>query len=251
MKVGSVLILFVVIHLTACNKQSGLNGNLSSTQSSSAKEGCDAIDPANFVEHVSNQYFPLVPGTVFQYLNTVVEDGQTTTTNVEVTILDETKIIEGVHCQAVHDVVTEDGGTTEDTYDWYAQDKSGTVWYFGEHTKSLKDKSGWTTEGSWKAGSRNACPGVIMWSDPLAHAGETYYQEFLPDIAIDQAEVINTNSTVTVPYGTFTNCLKTREFTILEPDVIEYKYYAAGIGLIKTEMVAGGNEVEVLTAISH
>ena len=251
MKTASVLMLFVVILLTACKKQSELNGNLSSTQSLSAKEDCNAIDPANFVDLVSNQYFPLVTGTVFHYLNTAVEDGEATTAIVEVTILNETKIIKGVRCQAVHDVVTEDGETTEDTYDWYAQDKSGTVWYFGEHTKSLKDKSGWTTEGSWKAGSRNACAGVIMWSDPLAHAGETYYQEFLPDIAVDQAQVISTNSTVTVPYGTFTNCLKTREFTILEPDVIEYKYYAAGIGLIKTEMVAGGNEVEVLTAITN
>ena len=74
---------------------------------------------------------------------------------------------------------------------------------------------------------------------------------FLHAVSCMTKNNINTNSTVTVPYGTFTNCLKTREFTILEPDVIEYKYYAAGIGLIKTEMVAGGNEVEVLTAISH
>lgn len=73
----------------------------------------------------------------------------------------------------------------------------------------------------------------------------------MPGIAEDQAQVINTNSTVTVPYGTFTNCVKTKEFTSLEPGVVEYKYYAADVGLIKTEMTAGGDELEVLTGITH
>jgi hypothetical protein len=160
-------------------------------------------------------------------------------------------MITGVHCRVVHDVVKVEGNVTEDTYDWYAQDKSGNVWYFGEHSKSLKDKNGWTTEGSWKTGERGACPGVVMWANPQAHVGEIYYQEFLQGIAEDQAQVVNTNSTVTVPYGTFTNCIKTKEFTSLEPGVIEYKYYAAGVGELKTEMTSGGNELEVLTSVTH
>jgi len=114
-------------------------------------------------------------------------------------------------------MVTVGGDVTEDTYDWYAQDKSGNVWYFGEHTKSLKDKNGSTMEGSWKAGEHNACPGIIMWADPQAHAGETYYQEFLAGIGEDQAQVINTNSTVTVPYSTFNNCVKQKNLLLLNP----------------------------------
>jgi hypothetical protein len=151
----------------------------------------------------------------------------------------------------VHDVVTLGGAITEDTYDWYAQDRSGDVWYFGEHTKSLKDKSGSTTEGSWKAGMQNACPGIIMWADPQSHTGEIYYQEFLPGTAEDQAQVVSTNSKVTVPYGTFSNCVKTKEFTALEPGVVEFKYYAANVGLLKTEMTSGGNELEVLISVTH
>lgn len=69
--------------------------------------------------------------------------------------------------------------------------------------------------------------------------------------AEDQAQVVNTNSTVTVPYGTFANCVKTKEYTAPEPGVVEYKYYAAGVGQIKTEMTKGGNELEVLTFVTH
>jgi hypothetical protein len=83
------------------------------------------------------------------------------------------------------------------------------------------------------------------------HTGETYYQEFLAGIAEDQGQVVNNNSKVSVPYGVFTQCLKTKEFTNLEPGVIEYKYYAANVGLLKTEMTAGGNELEVLTSVTH
>ena len=90
-----------------------------------------------------------------------------------------------------------------------------------------------------------------MWADPQSHAGEIYYQEFLPGTAEDQAQVVSTNNKVTVPYGTFNNCVKTKEFTALEPGVVELKYCAPNVGLIKTEMTSGGNELEVLTSVTH
>jgi len=259
MKTSSVLLVVVfIIQLSACKKDviSSASGDLTLAQNLkannlSSKAKCPVIDPSNFVSHITNPYFPLVPGTVFRYVNRIIEGEDTSYEHIEVSVATDTKIIEGVKCQVVHDVVKEEGEVTEDTYDWYAQDKNGNVWYFGEHSKSLKDKNGWTTEGSWKAGEHNACAGIIMWADPQAHAGEIYNQEFLPGIAEDQAEVINTNSTVSVPYGTFANCVKSKEFTILEPGVIEYKYYAAGIGLLKTEMTVGGNELEGLTSVIH
>jgi hypothetical protein len=256
MKGYRLLVLFFVIELTACKKQINSYGPNSNENKNLAvhaaeKSVCAVIDPSNFGSGITNPYFPLTPGTVFHYLNRTIEGEDTTYAQVEVSVLTDTKIISGVQCRTVHDVVMVNGNVTEDTYDWYAQDNSGNVWYFGEHTKSMKDKNGSTTEGSWKAGEQNACPGIIMWARPQDHIGEIYYQEFLVGIAEDQAQVFNTNNKVDVPYGKFNNCLKTKEFTNLEPGVIEYKYYAANVGLLKTEMVAGGNELEVLTSITH
>jgi hypothetical protein len=225
--------------------------SISQASNSAEKSACPVIDAANFGSNITNPYFPLAPGTAFHYVNRIIEGVDTSYEQVEVSVSTNTKIIAGVQCREVHDVVREIGVVTEDTYDWYAQDKSGNVWYFGEHTKSMKDKNGSTTEGSWKAGEQNACPGIIMWANPQMHTGEIYYQEFLAGTAEDQGQVVNTNSRVIVPYGVFTRCLKTKEFTNLEPGVIEYKYYAANVGLLKTEMTTGGNELEVLTTVTH
>jgi len=246
------LVLIFTILLTGCKKEINPSSiNNTTLASNVAAESACPINASNFGSSITNSYFPLVPGTVYHYVNRIIEGADTSYEQIEVSVSTDTKIIAGVQCREVHDVVTENGDVTEDTYDWYAQDKSGNVWYFGEHTKSMKDKNGSTTEGSWKAGEQNACPGIIMWANLQAHTNEIYYQEFLPGIAEDQAQVINTNSTVTVPYGTFNHCVKTKEFTKLEPGVIEYKYYAANVGLLKTEMTTGGNELEVLTSITH
>jgi hypothetical protein len=251
MKTSSLLLLLIlVIQLTACKKELKPESTDFKNLAAVEKSSCP-INASNFGSNITNPYFPLVPGTVFHYLNRTIDGTDTSYRQIEVTVSENTKLIAGVQCREVHDVVTEGGELTEDTYDWYAQDNSGNVWYFGEHTKSMKDKNGSTTEGSWKAGEQNACPGIIMWADPQSHIGETYYQEFLIGIAEDQAQVINTNSMVTVPYGNFSKCVKTKEFTNLEPGVIENKYYAKNVGLLKTEMVAGGNELEVLISVTH
>lgn len=210
-------------------------------------------DPADdFVKGINNPYFSLVPGDIYHYVNTVNDGKNITTQNIDVTVTKDIKVILGVNCEVIHDVVKENGKLTEDTYDWYAQDMQGNVWYFGESTRAL-DNGVWSTEGSWEAGVKDAKQGIIMYRHPEAHIGNVYFQEFLYGVAEDQAEVINTNSTATVAYGTFNNCVKTKEFTRLTPDEIENKYYAAGVGqiLAVVTIAGGGSEREELISITH
>ncbi len=209
------------------------------------------INPENYVGVINNKYFPLVPGKTFYYRNTIVEDGETICQDITVCVTADTKVILGVICRVVHDVVKEDGQITEDTYDWYAQDKEGNVWYFGEDTKSYDGEGGISTEGSWMAGVDGAEAGIIMHSNPAEHIDEPYYQEYYKGKAEDQAIVLDVNSMAKVPYGTFNNCVRTKEYTALEPGVTENKYYAPGVGLVLTVMVEGGKEREELIKVTE
>src|SRR5438105_8604618 len=119
------------------------------------------INPANFKAKVDHPYFPLVPGTVLKY----IEKGGGETSEDEVTVTHDTKMIMGVKCIVVHDVVSENGQLKEDTSDWYAQDKQGTVWYFGETTREFKAGGAVETKGSWEAGLHGQ-PGIIMPANP-------------------------------------------------------------------------------------
>ena len=207
------------------------------------------VEPGNFVKNVDNPYFPLIPGKTFTYKNTIVEGGDTTIQDISVCVTKHIKVILGVECTVVHDVVKEGGRLAEDTFDWYAQDKEGNVWYFGEATRAFEGGEV-STQGSWEAGTDGAGPGIIMHANPAAQFGKAYYQEFYKGHAEDQAINLDTAGRANVPYGTFTNCLRTREFTALEPGVAELKYYARGLGLVLTETVEGGNEREVLLKVS-
>jgi hypothetical protein len=200
------------------------------------------FDKNNFSNslNIDNKYFPLKSGTTFTYKGT--SDGAPTKDVVVVT--DKTKDILGVTARVVYDTVYENGKAAEVTDDWYAQDNSGNVWYLGESTKDLESGS---TEGSWEAGVNGAKPGIIMEANP--QVGDTYYQEFLNGVAEDQAKVIQLDASVCVPYGCFNHVLVTKEFTALEPGVVDHKYYAPGIGDIKEETVQGGNEKLELVSI--
>ena len=180
------------------------------------------FDATQFVSGVDNPYFPLVPGSVLSY-----SDG----TEIEqVEVIRGTKKILGVATTIVHDQVFVDGSLTEDTFDWYAQDGDGNVWYFGEDTKELDHGTVVSTEGSWEAGVNGATAGIIMLAEPKV--GDSYAQEDAPDVAADKAKVVSLDETVTVAAGTFTGCIETLERTPLEPNVHEYKYYAPGVGLV-------------------
>lgn len=182
------------------------------------------IDPADFVSVIDNPYFPLQPGTTFVYENPGKDAFDT------FIVTHDTKVIDGVTCTVIHDIAYEDGEVVEDTFDYHAQDKSGNVWYFGEDTKELEDGKVVSTEGSWRAGVDGAQPGIVMEAHP--QVGDTYKQEDAPGVAEDMAKVIGFHATADVPYGVFSDLLDTKEFTPLEPDVIEHKLYALGIGVV-------------------
>ena len=139
----------------------------------------------------------------------------------------------------------------EDTFDWYAQDEEGNVWYFGEDTKELDENGNVvSTEGSWEAGVNGAEPGIIMLAEPKK--GDKYQQENAPDVAEDMAQVIGFEDSVCVPYGCFEDVLVTKEWTPLEQGMVEHKYYAQGVGFIFGEMVKGGEEqIELVRVRFH
>lgn len=211
---------------------------------SSGKTSPLQIDPGNFVSVIDNKYFPLTPGTTFTYRGET--EGIPSRTETSVTY--DTKVILGVTCTVVHDQVFEKGVLVEDTFDWYAQDVDGNVWYFGEDTKEL-DKHGnvISTEGSWEAGVDGAEAGIIMEANP--QVGDRYYQEFLRGVAEDQAKVLQLDASICVQYGCFDNVLVTKEWSRLEPGVVDNKYYAQGVGSIYEVTVKGGDEVSELVHI--
>ena len=196
------------------------------------------IDPANFTHVVNHPYFPLVPGTVATFIE---KEGSESRENV-VTVTHDTKTIMGVKCVVVHDTVSIGGVVKEDTMDWYAQDKEGAVWYFGEDTKEFKKGGKVNTGGSWEAGI-NGQPGIIMPAHPKP--GVPYRQEYSPGNAEDMGQVVAIDETTTVPHGTFKHCVKTKDWSMLESGH-EHKWYAKGVGCVRAESSNG----EVSTLIS-
>ena len=191
---------------------------------------------ATFIDdaQIDNPFFPLIPGTVFTY------EGETPDgiERIETTVTFDTRKILGVETTVIRDRAWLDDLLVEDTFDWYAQDTDGNIWYFGEDTIAYEyDEFGTviekSKEGSWKAGRRGAQPGWIMEANP--QIGDSYYQEYAVGIAEDEAEVLSLTESVTGPLGNFQNVLKTLDSTKLEPDLLEHKLYASEIGLIRVE----------------
>ena len=199
------------------------------------------INPANFAANVTNKYFALVPGRKMIYEGET-EDG---TERIEVYVMRGTKQILGVNAVVVWDRVWLEGELIEDTKDWYAQDKEGNVWYFGEDSKEIIGGKIASTEGSWESGIDGAKPGIIMKANP--QIGDSYRQEYYKGNAEDMADVLALNETVNVPQGNFTNCLKTRDWTPLEPGADEHKYYCPSVGGVVLEVVIeNGERVELI-----
>jgi hypothetical protein len=202
-------------------------------------------DPDDYVDEITNPYLPLSPGTRWTYSASSEEGTETIT----VTVLDETRMVQGVEATVVHDVVTDDGGEVlEDTYDWFAQDRHGNVWYLGEDTTEYDGRKV-STEGSWEAGVDGAEAGLAMPAEP--RVGDGYRQEHDAGVAEDRAVVLDVDTSVTLAYGVFDDVLETEESSPLEPDVVERKYYAKGTGLVVERTVAGGDEVVELVSFSR
>jgi hypothetical protein len=194
------------------------------------------LDPADFVDGVDNPYLPLVPGTRWVY-DSRSPDGNE---RIVVTVTDRTKTVDGVTAVVVHDRATTPGDRLlEDTYDWYAQDTAGNVWYLGEDTTAYEDGKK-SKEGSWEAGVDGAMAGVAMPAHP--RIGDHYAQEYYEGEAEDEGEVLALDATADVPFGSYTDLVKTRDTTPLEPGLVEHKYYARGVGVVQEETVRGGKE---------
>ena len=180
----------------------------------------------DFVAKVNNKYFPLTPGIRYIYKGETEEGIERT----EVYVTEQTKKVMGVNTVVVWDRVWLNDELIEDTKDWYAQDKFGNVWYFGEDSKELIDGKIVNREGSWQAGVDGAEPGIIMEADPKV--GDVYQQEYYKGEAEDMGEVVNLGVKIKVKYGSFENCLQTLDWSPLEKDSEEYKYYCPGIGMV-------------------
>ena len=199
------------------------------------------LDPGDFTAEIDNPWMPFRVGARWVYREI---DQEGAAQRVEVTVLDETRQVMGVETRVVHDVVSEDGEIVEDTYDWYAQDADGNVWYFGEDTKEFEDGKLATTAGSWEAGVDGAQPGILVPAEP--DVGTTYRQEYYEGEAEDAAEVLSLEEKVEVPFGSFDGVLMTKDFTPLEPDLLEHKFYARGIGVVLALVISGGSDREEL-----
>jgi hypothetical protein len=203
-------------------------------------EYAPVIDPSRFVEVIDNPFLPLTVGSRWVYEGE--SDGQVE--RVEVVVTEETRMVMGVNTVVVRDTVSVDGEVVEDTFDWFAQDADGNVWYFGEDVSDFENGVLVSRAGSWEAGVDGALPGIVMPADPVV--GAAYRQEFLAGEAEDMAEVKAVGGTATVPFGTFDDVVTTHDWTPLEPDVVEEKLYAAGIGNISSDKIEGGEGGVVL-----
>ncbi len=197
------------------------------------------IVPSDFSTTIDNPFLPWPPGMVLTY----VEDE---TETIHITVTNETKTVMGVECVVVHDELSDaDGLVIEDTYDWYAQDKDGNVWYFGEDTNEYDDMGVANPAGSWEAGVDGALPGIAMPGEAVV--GEPYRQEYYAGEAEDMGQIIEVDQEVTVPAGTYSGCLVTKDWSLLTPQVVEHKHFCPGIGNVRAETISGATGLEELT----
>ena len=194
--------------------------------------GQPTFDPSDFEpgQEIDNQFLPYHPGTTFVYHTFDEQNELTEISTVRVT--DGTRVVDGVECIVVLDVVrdAETGLLIEKTFDYYAQDESDNVWYFGEVSRQYEDGVLVGTEGSWLAGVDGATPGIVMEAHP--RVSDRYNQENAPGVAEDRARVVSFDGEVNVPFGQFDDCLVTHETSPLDRQLNENKFYAEGIGQV-------------------
>ena len=252
---GTILLGAMVMVAASCGGSSGsfsansgghAKGNAPTTRENTMRASYSPdINPSDFTTTIDNEYFPLKPGTTFVYkgkFHGVPERDVMAVTH-------DTKRVMGVKCLVASDRVTEGGKLIEQTYDWYAQDTKGNVWYFGEHVTEYKNGQVTGHEGSWESGVDGAKPGIAMQANPAS--GQVYRQEYSKGVAEDKARVISLKGSAEVPYGSFDHVLVTEEFTPIEPGVVERQYYVAGVGDIIESTVKGQPERIELVAVKR
>jgi hypothetical protein len=205
-----------------------------------------AFDAANFGGPIDNPWLPLKPGTVLRYRG-VGDDGKTRELNT-VRVTHRKKRIMGLEATVVLDRVFSEGEPEERTFDWYAQDKEGNVWYLGEDSSNFEHGRWVKDDGSWQAGVGNGQPGIIMLAHP--HRGDAYRQEYSPGHAVDQAQVLGGGGAVRTPYRLFKRTLLTLEYSTIDKQY-ELKWHGRGVGVIKEQAVTKSKELSKLVAIKR
>jgi hypothetical protein len=235
-----------LLSLAAAGVLTGCGG--SSDETTELPRGSEQVelDPADFSAEIDNPYWPMPPGSRWVYRESGENGG---VKRVVVTVLDRTKTVDGIEARVVHDVVTEDGELVEDTYDWYAQDADGNVWYLGEDTKEYDGGELVGSEGSWEAGVDGAQAGVVVPASP--EIGVEYRQEYYEGEAEDMGEVLSLDERVEVPADSYQDVLMTKDWTPLEPDVLEHKFYAKGVGPVLALAISGGAGREELVSYTR
>jgi hypothetical protein len=180
-----------------------------------------------FTSQGKNSYCIVEPGWYMVFEGT--EDGKKA--RLMVTVLDDTRMIDGVETRIVEERETVDGQLSEVSRNFVAVDKTtNDIYYFGEETDNYKDGKLVDHDGSWQAGKDGTRFGLFMPAQPKV--GQKFFQELAPKVAMDRVEILSVNDTVEVPAGRFDNCVKTEETSPLEPESREIKFYAPGIGLL-------------------
>jgi hypothetical protein len=201
------------------------------------------LNPADFTTNIDNPYWPMPVGATW-HVHVSNPQGESLQETIRVT--DQTKkIADGVTARVVRDVVYTNGKPSEITDDWYAQDKEGNIWYFGENTATIENGKK-DTSGSFEAGKNGADAGIAMAAHP--YVGLTYREEYYKGHAEDRTKVLALGQQVEAPAGHFTDAILTDDYSPLEPTVSEYKLYAKGVGPVVAVSVSGEAEREDLVS---
>jgi hypothetical protein len=231
----SALLIAISAFLVACGGGNGSTGSL--------PEGSEPVDlkPEDFVKQIDHPYWPMAVGSKWVFSQTDFEGNRE---RIEITVTNRKKVVQGIEATVVRDVVTSDGELVEDTFDWYAQDKDGNLWYLGEDTTEFENGKPVTKAGSWEAGVKGAQAGVFLPGNP--EVGMTYRQEYLEGEAEDQTKVLSVDEQIAGPTGSYKGVVMTKDWTPLQPDILEHKFYARGVGPVLVIGVSGGQFWEEL-----
>jgi major membrane immunogen (membrane-anchored lipoprotein) len=236
-----ILILALIsLLLVAC----GGDGN----SAGSLPQGAEPVElnPDDFVQQIDNPYWPMAPGSKWVLTQTDLEGNKE---RIEITVTNRKKTIQGIEATVVRDVVSQDGELVEVTSDWFAQDKDGNLWYMGEDTTEYENGKPTTKAGSWEAGRDGAQAGVFLPGKP--EVGMTYRQEYRAGEAEDQTKVLSLDEQVEVPQGFYRDVLMTKDYTPLQPEILEHKFYAKGVGPVLIVGVSGGSFREELVRFTN
>ena len=210
------------------------------TRSDAAQE---RPDPAHFSPVITNRYFPLaaIDTKIFEGTDTDPDTGEVVETRLESRVLPDTIVVDGVTVTVLEEKAYDDGELVEIALDYFAQHDNGDVWYFGEHVENYEEGEFKDNAGQWLSGVDGARAGIYIAANPAV--GDTYEQELAPGVAEDKSTVLAVGESITVPAGTYTDCVRTRDYTPLEPGIEEIKWHCAGAGLTRETGTGSVNEL--------